>query len=81
MAGFGSAALGSIGMAVPGTGTNFGVPSPDEPVPGENDEERRRRQALAQQQRNPGVTALASLNGGIPSAGLLGRYGLNTFGI
>ena len=72
MAGFGSAALGSIGMSVPGTESYAGA-GQNGGNPVESDEERRRRLALQQQQRsNPstaGLTALSSVGGGA------GRYG------
>jgi hypothetical protein len=85
MAGFGSAALSSIGMAVPGAAGNFGVASPDQGAV-ETDEEKRRRLALQQQRNNPSVAGLTALRsvGGAAGAGGAGRYGgslLTGFGL
>jgi hypothetical protein len=79
MAGFGSSALNSIGMSVPGSESLAAAQT----VPGETDEERKRRLALASQQNNPSVAGLSALSSVSGMAGVAGRYGrpLGGFGI
>jgi hypothetical protein len=83
MAGFGSSAFASIGMAVEGGAGNFGGDMLGRQASDETEEERRKRLQAQQQARltGAGQTALASVYGGNFAAGSPGGAGLGRFGL